>query len=256
MAMLLIGAAVGTIGSLIGAGGGFLLVPILLFFYPERDSVWVASMSMFVVAINATSGSIACILERRIHLRTALLFILAGLPGSALGVWVQQFVDRTQFESIFGVVLLCYSTFLLLKKPSLRGSDVIHAKSELPRNLLIQGTCFSFFVGFAAAFLGIGGGVLHVPMLFHVFEFPIQLATGTSQFILLFTSWFTTVMHIVKGNIHWSDPVLLMLSLGAVIGAQIGSRLSRHVSGLWIMRILAVALAFVGLRLLIKGHVL
>src|SRR5260370_578980 len=101
MLFALLGFCVGAIGTLIGVGGGFLLVPILLYMYPGRSSVWITSLSMWVVACNATSGSIAYFRRGTVHWRAALVFMAAGLPGSVLGVWFEHFVSRALFERIF-----------------------------------------------------------------------------------------------------------------------------------------------------------
>jgi uncharacterized membrane protein YfcA len=107
----------------------------------------------------------------------------------------------------------------------------------------------SFFVGFVASFLGIGGGVVHVPLLSHLLGFPVHLATGTSHMILAVTAWFTTLLHLFRGDISIFDPVIWKLGLSALAGAQLGAHLSPRVPGHVIMRILAIALILVGARL-------
>jgi uncharacterized protein len=82
---VLLGLGVGAYGTLIGAGGGFLLVPILIWLYPSARPELLASVSLAVVFFNAFSGSIAYGRLRRIDYRTGLIFPAAALPGAVLG---------------------------------------------------------------------------------------------------------------------------------------------------------------------------
>lgn len=251
MLLTLLGLIIGAIGTLIGVGGGFMLVPILLFLYPERSSTWVGGMSMWMIALNATSGSISYHFKKTIHLRAAFAFILAGLPGSMLGVILEHYVSRNLFEKIFGVVLTLYALFLLFRKINVKHGTGVGAHSQLSRAFYIQGCLISFVVGFVASFLGLGGGVIHVPLLTHVMGFPVHLATGTSHLILAVTAWFATAVHLWHGDISLTDPMVWQLGGGAAVGAQLGARFSSKVSGPVIMKILAVALLLVAVRLLL-----
>lgn len=250
MLLIAIGFFVGTVGTLIGVGGGFVLIPILLMLFPEANHVWISSVSMWVVAMNATSGSITYYVRDKVHLRAALAFILASLPGSILGVWIERFVSRSAFELIFGIAVILYALVLFFRNSKIEPGIELHSRSQLNFGFFWKGCLISFFVGFMASFFGIGGGVVHVPLLSHVLGFPVHLATGTSHSILAITAWFTTALHLYNGDIQISDPIIWKLGLSAVVGAQLGARLSSRVSGQVILKILAVALVMVGVRLI------
>lgn len=252
MLFALLGFGIGAIGTLIGVGGGFLLVPILLMFYPDKSNMWVGSLSMWMIALNATSGSISYHFKRVIHFRIAAVSIVAAFPGSVCGVMLEHYVSRGVFEKVFGVVLLGYASFLLLRKLKVAHGGQIGADSELPRRMYVIAGFISFWVGFVASFLGLGGGVVHVPLLAHVMGFPVHLAAGTSHLILAVTAWFASAVHIYQGDLSLADPMAWQLGIGAAVGAQVGARLSSRVSGPVIMKILAVALLIVALRLLLR----
>ncbi len=251
MLLIVIGFAIGTVGTLIGAGGGVFLVPILLFLYPEAPSTWVGGISMGMIALNATSGSVSYYFKKTIHLRAALVFIAASLPGSVLGVQLEHFVDRAVFEKIFGAAMILFAVALLLRNKKKTGSTVT-AETKLSRSFYLKGVLISFTVGFVASFLSIGGGVIHVPLLTQVLGFPVHLATGTSHLILGCTAWIATFTHLWHGDMSLKDPVLWQVGLSAAVGAQVGARLSAKISGTTILRILALALMAVGLRLVTK----
>jgi uncharacterized protein len=254
MTLIALGFSVGVLGTLIGAGGGFILVPILLLLYPATDNVWITSVSMFVVAMNATSGSANYYFKKRVHLKAVLVFVLASMPGSFLGVMIEPYVSREHFTFVFGCALVVYSLILFFKPNVVSQGPEIDANSVLTRKFYLAGGAISFFVGFVASFLGIGGGVIHVPLLSQVLGFPVHMATGTSHFILAVMAWFATALHLYRGDIHLSDPALWQLGLSAFVGAQIGAQLSTRVSGKVILRVLAAALFFVGLRIVWPSH--
>ncbi|HMS60470.1 MAG TPA: TSUP family transporter, partial [Tepidiformaceae bacterium] len=71
-----LGVAVGAFGTLVGAGGGFVLVPVLLLLYPDRDPETITSMSLFVVWANATSGTLAYVRQRRVDYFSGIWFAI------------------------------------------------------------------------------------------------------------------------------------------------------------------------------------
>ena len=108
----------------------------------------------------------------------------------------------------------------------------------------------SMLVGFFSSVLGIGGGIIHVPLLATVLGFPAHVATATSHAVLAVTAAIATVIHLVRGDYRDTWQLVLGCAAGAVAGAPVGALLSARVSGSAILRILAVALALVGGRLL------
>src|SRR3954451_24825040 len=92
-----LGFVVGAFGTLIGAGGGFILVPVLLLLYPTAKPSVITGISLAVVFFNAASGSVAYWRARRIDVRTALIFATATIPGAILGALVVEYVPRGLF---------------------------------------------------------------------------------------------------------------------------------------------------------------
>jgi hypothetical protein len=90
-----------------------------------------------------------------------------------------------------------------------------------------------------------------VPALSHLLSFPVHIATATSHFILAGMSLTGTVVHIVTGTFGRGVRRTICLSIGVIIGAQIGAILSNRIKGTFIIRALAVALALVGIRILV-----
>src|SRR5262245_291949 len=101
-----LGFLIGAYGTLIGAGGGALLVRALLILMPDESPATVTSISLAVVFFNAYAGTVAYARMRRIDYFAGVLFAIAGLPGAVLGTILVREVARVLFDPTFGVLLL------------------------------------------------------------------------------------------------------------------------------------------------------
>jgi uncharacterized membrane protein YfcA len=117
-----------------------------------------------------------------------------------------------------------------------------------------RGAVLSVGVGFVSSFLGIGGGVVHVPLMVAALGFPTHVATATSHFVLAFMALVATITHILSGSFQHGVGLrrAASLSVGVVIGAQVGARVSRLVSGRRIQQLLAGGLLVLGVRLILS----
>lgn len=253
--LLPLGFFAGGYGTLIGAGGGFILAPILLLLYPAEAPETATSISLAVVFFNALSGTLAYARSNRIDFKAGLVFALATIPGAVAGALATTAVSRERFNLIFGGVLIAVATFLVFNPGKKTAAGIALAgssKQEAPKlNLLtlIAGTVLSLLFGFISSFFGIGGGFLYVPALVYLLRFPIHIATATSLFVLTITAFAGSATHVAAGLFHHGIRRTVVLSIGAILGAQISARLSHRIGGDWIIRSLAVALGLVGLRL-------
>ena len=264
-----LGVAVGTGGTLIGAGGGFLLVPVLLLLHPHEPPENLTSLSLTVVFFNALSGTIAYARMKRVDYRSGLMFAAAAIPGAIAGAMVTSYLPRRTFDTIFGIVLTLAGGALLLARP--RPEATAAPPGALPgrsHRVIVEqdgtrheysfrpelGIALSVVVGFASSLLGIGGGIIHVPALIYLLGFPAHIATATSHFILVFMALAGTSVHLANGALAHGFQRAAWLCAGAILGAQVGARLSTRVKGKWIVRLLAVALLFVGVRILVGSR--
>lgn len=267
--LVLLGLLVGGFGTLIGAGGGFILVPILLLIYPDRNPEIITGISLAVVFLNASSGSLAYGRKRRIDYKSAWLFCITTLPGSVLGAFSTSYISREAFNLIFGVILLILATILIINPlKNIDSKNQLRNKSfwEMARYVidiegiryiyhynLLLGSIISFFVGFASSLLGIGGGIIHVPVMVNLLNFPVHIATATSHFVLSLMAFTGSIVHYFQGILDDGMFEILWLGLGVIIGAQIGAKYSTKIAGKSIIRSLAFALLIVALRILWMG---
>lgn len=262
-----LGFLVGAFGTLIGAGGGFILVPILLLLYPDKSPDTITSISLAVVFFNALSGSFVYSRMKRIDYKSGIIFAIATLPGSILGSVITSYVPRQLFNGIFGVLLVIISVFLILRTKEEKVENSLVVKNGyITRTVVdiegvehtfsynpVTGIVVSIFVGFMSSFLGIGGGIIHVPVLVNILNYPVHIATATSHFVLAVMSLSGTMVHIVNGVLQSSFIQTAALSIGVLFGAQLGAKLSKKIHGVAIIRSLAVALAIVGVRIFIMA---
>lgn len=263
-----VGFIVGTYGTLIGAGGGFVLVPMLLLLYPQEPPEVITSISLAVVFFNALSGSIAYMRLKRVDYRSGILFASATIPGAILGAITTSFIPRSMFDVFLGVLMIGASIFLIFHTHKEPGAKGRRKPGCVIRNLVeADGTSHTFsysptagiglslIVGYISSLLGIGGGIIHVPALVHLLSFPVHIATATSHFILATMALTGTGVHIFAGAFHHGIRRTIALAIGVLIGAQLGAVLSNHIGGVWIIRGLAIALGFVGIRILILAYI-
>ena len=270
--LLPLGVLIGAFGTLIGAGGGFILMPILLLVYPNEKTQLITAISLAVVFFNALSGSFAYARMKRIDYKSGIIFSIATIPGAILGALTTAYVPRRAFDLIFGVLMTIAAVFLWLsakEEHSTSPSPKVFPASEKTRTHLTErhlvdaegvhyryafdlriGVVLSIFVGYVSSLLGVGGGFIHVPALTRLLNFPVHIATATSHFVLAVMALTGTLVHVAQGVFVHGVRRTAILAIGVLVGAQAGAWLSNRTGGRAIIRGLAVALAFVGIRLI------
>jgi uncharacterized membrane protein YfcA len=258
------GFLLGAYGTLIGAGGGFLLVPLLLLLYPDDSPTTITSVSLAVVFVNAFSGSIAYGRMKRIDYRSGRLFAAATIPGAVLGALMTALLARGVFDVIFGLVMIAIAAFIYarpqeasstLRLPVTSHRVIVTADGERYEYAFNRwiGLALSLGVGFFSSILGIGGGVIHVPALVRLLGFPPHVATATSHFVLSIMALAGTLVHIISGDFAHGIRRAVALAIGVAVGAQWGARLSNRVHGALLIRLLGLGLGLVGIRLVGAG---
>jgi uncharacterized protein len=263
--LVALGIGVGAYGTVIGAGGGFILAPILLFLYPDYDPQVITALSLGVVWANAVSGSIAYARQRRIDYIAAAIFAVATVPSAFAGAIATGLVPRDAFEALFGTFLLAIAVWLLIPKASLILTTPPPARYV--RRLLtdLQGDTYRYafdpllgallglIIGFMSSLFGVGGGIIFVPAMILILRFPAHIATATSTFILVFTAGAGVLVHLLAGEYAGLIAEEVSLGIGVLIGAQLGAIVSIRLAHRQAVvgRLLSGALVLVGLRLVL-----
>lgn len=276
LVLALISFGVAALGSLIGAGGGFLLMPVLLFLYAgtkHGDLVLgpreLTFISLCAVFINGLAASLNYARMKRIDYRTAVTLAVCCIPVVIAARRLLASVRGDRFSPLFGVILIAISAFIIWRVRR-RGDASAHRVEPKPhwtrRHIedvyeieydyafdMRTGVGASLAGGFIGAFFGIGGGILHVPVMTQLLNFPAHIAAATSILILTMTAATGIVTDIASRGTNVPISLALAAGAGAFLGAQVGTRLSRRVSGERILYLLATVLILCGGKLVVEA---
>ena len=264
--LTLLGLGAGSFGAAVGAGGGVVLVPLLLALTDLEPPV-VVGTSLALVAVNGITIAPAYMKRGLVDRRGGLIFGLAAMPGSAIAPFVVEAVAGGIFRVLLALLVLALAVQLFANNPDKSGREaqrhlvrvgVVKRRIEAEKGQVFEyeyseplAAAFNMALGFVSAFFGTGGGYIRTPVLVEVFRFPVRVAVATSMFAMAFYATAGTAVHSYLDNVNWV--MVLWMGIGTVIGGQIGARVAATVRASWIVRVLALVLAAIGLRLLIQG---
>ncbi|MBI4199910.1 MAG: sulfite exporter TauE/SafE family protein [Chloroflexi bacterium] len=259
-----IGLVAGTWGALIGAGGGFIMVPLLLLFDPALSAAKVTAASLVAVFATGLSGTTVYARLRRIDYLLGALFLAATLPGGVLGALAVNHIPRGLFQVLFGGLLSLVALYIFAR-PRYRAPSAAASRGARRRLVDSTGVAFEYradlrlglavtsVAGFLSGMLGVGGGIFAVPAFVYLLHIPIHVATATTQFMMVGTTLVANATNILEGDLGGLWDTALALTAGTVVGAQVGARLSRTIGSVRLSRVLAAALLVAGLRLAYNG---
>ncbi|MFD2168977.1 sulfite exporter TauE/SafE family protein [Tumebacillus lipolyticus] len=257
--LLLTGIVAGVTGSVVGLGGGFIVVPALSFLY-VMPPAHIVGTSMAVLLFNSISSTITYARQKRIDFAAGLSFAAASIPGSIIGAFVADGLASKTFFVGFGCFLILISLFLIFKpkkpvqlplEPTVRRkfTDASGTEFEYAYHRPL-GVWISFVVGFISSLLGVGGGSILVPMMAILFAFPPHIATATSMFTIFLSAIIGSGTHWYLDNIDWLK--VLYLAPGAFLGGLIGAKIAPKLPAQTILRVLSIMLIIVAIRLITK----
>ena len=211
-----LGFAAGILGSMIGLGGGIVVVPVLTFF--GFSPTLAASNSLFAAFSNAVGSTISYSRQKRIDYSIGLKLGLLSIPGTILGAYLSSDVTPGIFKILFGLVLVSSAVYIFLRK------KIETKEKNLTKQMIVFVISASFFAGIISSFFGIGGGTVFVPLMVVGIGMTMKMAAPTSQFILLFASLSGIITHSILGHPDFLQAGLL--AAGAFVGGIIGARIS------------------------------
>jgi uncharacterized membrane protein YfcA len=288
ISLSIIGFFIGILAAMVGIGGGALMVPVLIFFY-GLTTTQASATSSLVIVFTASSGAFTYWRQKRIDIRSGLFLMVVAIPFAFIGAFLAESIDENFLTVIFGAFLIMLSIQRLTMKtktkihpnPStLESNDnpaldnpisiMENPKRFLPRAIedrtLIDDKNEEFryqvkifrimFLGFTGGLLGgllgVGGGVIFVPVLTEIGGLPPHIAIATSTFVVLFNALSSSLGRVLFGESIVYDFVL-PLAIGTVSGARLGASRVRKLSAQRILRIFYLIVLFVGVRAILRG---
>ncbi|MFC0475293.1 sulfite exporter TauE/SafE family protein [Robertmurraya beringensis] len=253
--LLSIGMIAAMFGSLVGLGGGFIIVPslALLYSYPVADII---GTSMAVLVFSSLTSTFVFAKQKRIDYKSGGLFAFAMVPGSILGAWIADFITSKAFFISFGLFMLLMAISLIVKPskgislmPTTNRTIVDSTGKEYSYSFNLKvGTFIAILVGFLSSLFGIGGGSVMVPTMVLLLTFPVHIATATSSFFILITAVIGSISHMMFDHILWEK--VLFLALGSVVGGHFGAKIAAKVPEKTILGVLSTCLIVVAVRLM------
>lgn len=243
---LALGVLVGLFSGLFGVGGGIILVPILvLVFHVAQKRAQATSLVM--VAIAASTGALTYALGNSVAWLPAIPLALGGVVGTWLGT---RFVRRTPDRWLqigFAVLLVIAAIRMLWGGFDGQTFELSHFNALTALGYLVAGLA----MGLLSAFMGVGGGVIVIPILVTFFGFSQQLAAGTSLAVMIPIALLGAVRLTRSGHTDW--PQGSRIGIGAAAGAVGGASLALATSGSVLQVGFAAVLLFAAAQMIRKA---
>jgi len=265
---LLFGGLVGVVSGLVGVGGGIVMVPLLylLFAHPEWSGIVVLpahhavvahATSLFVIVPTALAGILAYQRSRLVAWRVALPMVGTALLAAIVGVQVAVRLPPEVLKAAFGAFLMA-SGLNLLKASGKDGGD----GGELGGGWLLA-VMGGLLIGFITSLLGVGGGIVAIPILIYLVRLDMKKVAATSLGIVVFSAFTGAVTYMITG---WGHPELppgsigyvfvpagLALIPGAVLSVRLGVRINKKLNARALKVVFGVVFLLVGLQLLVEN---
>jgi len=240
-----LGFVAGILGSIIGLGGGIIIVPVLTFmgFSPTLA----VSNSLFAAFSNSVASTAMYAKQKRIELSLGWKLGLMAVPGTILGAFISSEISPDIFKILFALVLISSASYIFLKR------KIEEKPIDVSRLLLVFSAGASFFAGIISSLFGIGGGLIFVPLMVVALGISMKRAAPTSQFILMFASFSGLIMHSMLGHPDYYQA--LLLSIGAFAGGILGARLSLEIKENKLKIIVIIVLVAAAIKLIIDSTV-
>ncbi|MCM3661445.1 sulfite exporter TauE/SafE family protein [Georgenia satyanarayanai] len=242
-----VGVLVGVVVGTLGAGGGILSLPILVYVLGQ-DPHAAATASLVIVGASSAASLVPHARRGNVQWRRGLVFGLLGAVGAVGGARLAALVDADLLMVLLAGLLLVVSAVMLRRSLAdrRRGDDEAPAPSS--SNRVVTGlvtVLVASLVGLLTGFFGVGGGFIVVPALLLVMRVDMRLAVGTSLLVIVVNAVLGLVGRVGQDlTVDW--PVVAAFAVTSMLGGLLAGRSSaraspRTLSLLFALLLLAVA---------------
>lgn len=249
-------AAVALIASMMGIGGGVLYTPIQLFFGEDIHSA--ATTSLFLIIILSLSATFIYRRAGKIDWKMAVLLEVFTVTGGFAGGYISEFISETALIILL-IAVVTFSGFTMLTHKR----DLSNRHTTCDKWYLWRRTCSNeeYFLNLLVAFpiavlagvisgmVGVGGGVIKVPMMVLLLHIPIDIAIATSVFMVGITALGGFAGHVVVG--HWNWKLSLILTPGVFVGAMCGAHCMLKINKEKLKKVFGILMLLIAAALLI-----
>lgn len=229
--LLCLGALAGAAGSLTGIGGGLIITPVLTLGFGVPIHQAIATSLCCVIATS--SGAAASYIEQRLSdIRLGMTLELATTVGAISGSLVAALLSREALAVCFAV-LLTYAGATMVRRSLVAETSKSGGHEPYQIKRLPLGLCGSGAAGVISGMLGVGGGVIKVPLMYLVMGIPFKVATATSNFMIGVTAAASAFIYYARGDVR--PLVTAPTAVGVFLGAALGARLMRRTPSRWLI---------------------
>jgi len=243
--LIITGVLAGFVGSLFGLGGGIIIVPVLtlIFKVPVIEAVGTSLVS--IVAVSSVAA-IDFLKSDRVDLDLGMTLALAASIGAVAGSILITYIPSK-------ILYLSFSTVLFVAAVNMtrpRRIMLIDKQYGAPSNIGL-GYGVSFLSGGVSGILGVGGGIIRVPLMRIIMRMPMKIATATSSYMIGILAAPAALLYLLRGDIDIFKAAPIII--GVYGGSSLGAAFSHRITSL-LLRILFVAiLIFTAYRMLLRG---
>lgn len=269
IAMGLISVVAGILGSLVGLGGGIIIVPVLTLLFHVDIRLAIGASIISVIATSSGAAA-AYVRDKMTNLRAGMFLEVATTTGAVTGAYLTTILPARFLFILFGVVL-AYSALATFQRrkaaqPLLVSNDRIANVLELhgeyydeaeKKNIVykVTGTKLGLFMmyiaGLVSALLGIGSGALKVPAMDLAMHLPMKVSTATSNFMIGVTAAASAGVYFARGQI---DPIIAApVAIGILVGATLGSKVLGKITSKTVRLVFVVVLVAISFEMLQRG---
>lgn len=257
--LVAVGFAIGAYAAAVGAGGGFLVAPLLLIRYPDAEPAMITTASLSVVLATSIGQSVLAARERRIDLPLVAMMALIAVPSGLFGAIGTSWLPRAVFALGFAVLITGIAVYVLVNPtagiaPPFRGRvwerDRTDAEGNryLYRIPVVRSVVPNILATALAAMAGIGGGPIGIPLMTRIMRIPHAVAVPSMHAIIAVQATFVVGFHVAME--HDGDPMrdVPWLAAGVILAAPPGRWLRRRMGEGPLMQALALGLFVVAAR--------
>lgn len=267
--VLLTSVAAGTVGAVLGLGGGILLVPILMLFYGV-DMHYAMGASIISVIATSSGAAAAYLRTGMSNVRVGLFLVTATVSGAIVGAVLAGTVPVRWLETILGLAL-GYSAFATVKQINVELPGEV-PDDWLARRFALEGAYYDRVLGeevsyrathvgrgFAAmlgagvlsGLLGIGSGAFKVLAMDYFMRLPMKVSTATSNFMIGITAAASAGIYFTRGDIH--PLIVAPVAIGVLVGAYLGTALMARMRNATVRKAFLPIVIYLALSMLLRG---
>ncbi len=261
----------GLAGSYLGIGGGILLVPFMTLVLQLDIKIAVAASLVGVIATSSGAASVY-VRDHLTNLRLGMFLEVATTLGAISGAFIALLIDRQDLFVVFGAVVIYAAVYMVRSRDTAKARAYGETKqSPLAERLKFGDTYFdkedqgvyrykvcrpgagfaiSAVAGGISGLLGVGGGIIKVPMMNVVMRVPMKPAVATSNFMIGVTAAASAFIYYSRGVL---DPSLAgVIVLGVFGGTRVGTRMMVRAKAGKVRLAFAILLAAVGVFMILR----